>query len=76
MGLLTSGHLLCENRARSNSESLISTASKPGLSKNARETNAAPDCHIRDLTSRNYAETSEMDLSQPLELDIYIRPPE
>lgn len=66
------GHLLCEKRARSDSDSLFSTAVEPGhsLEMGGKIQGCTQTCHTMDLTSRTRAETSKMDLSQPLELDI------
>lgn len=73
-GLLTdlTGHLPCEERARTDSDSLFSTAAKPGLGLEMREEKqgCTQTWNIMDLTGRNHAETSKMDLSQPLQLDI------
>lgn len=67
-----SGHLPWERRARSDSESLFSTAMKPrlGLEMRERSQGCTQTCHTADLTNRNYAETSKMDLSQPPDPDI------
>lgn len=67
-----SGHLLRERRARSDSESLFSTDTKPGLGLEIRERiqGCTQTCHTADLASSNYAETCKMDLSQPPDPDI------
>jgi len=63
-----SGHLLGEQRARSDSESLSSTAAKSGLGLEMREKKqgCTQTCHTMNLQE----ETTLKHLSQPLGLDI------
>lgn len=62
MGLLTvlTSHLPCEERVRTDSDSLFSTAAKPGLGLEMREKKqgCTQTWNTMDLTGRNHAETS------------------